>query len=116
MKQSEAMDYVRKLIFGLQRARSVEREALGESGEFSAEVVERVLADLTPWMNGEKGKSFLEILVKVEERGTVAGMDLYNFMTVIHLLEPTASAVAGMLSGTTFPEPDLQWVLGWEAE
>ena len=118
MKQAEAMKLVNTLIIGLQRARSVSKESLEDlviDGKvISKQVVINVLEGLTPWLHGPKGDGFLCALMVVSNRGTVTGMDMYNFMTIIHLLNPTVAAMAGILTDTTFPEPDIHWCAGLE--
>jgi|WetSurMetagenome_2_1015567.scaffolds.fasta_scaffold687139_1 hypothetical protein len=117
MKHSKAMEYVNKLIFGLQRARTASRESLENMGEpkLSQDIIDGVLEDLTPWLHGEKGDALLNGLIKVSDRGRVTGMEFFNFMYIIHHLDPTLQAMAGTLCETTFPEPDIHWCAGLEA-
>jgi hypothetical protein len=110
MNQKEAMEYMNKLFLGLQRARSVTHENMDiMGGDISQELTERVLEDLTPWLHGEKGQALLNGVEKVCDRGSVTGGEFYNFMYIIYRLDPTIQAMAGTLSETTFPEPDLKW-------
>ena len=120
MKQTQAMDYVRKLLTGVQRARSVSTEGienivLGMGGELSEEqqgVITDLLEDLTPWLYGAKGNALLNGLALVDNRGSVTGMEFFNFMTIIHRIEPFIAATAGILTETSFPEPETSWCLG----
>jgi len=116
MNQKQAMDYVNKLLFGLQRARSASRESLESMGgrQLSDEIINNVLEDLTPWLHGPKGNGLLNALSQVCDRGRVSGMEFYNFMTIIHHLDPTVGAMAGALSDTTFPQPSVHWCIGFE--
>ena len=113
MKQSEAMEFVRKLLFGVQRSRSAARESLSGS-DVSDKLIENVLVDLNPWLYGPKGEGFIKALAQVDARGSVTGMEFYNFMTIIHRLDPTIAATAGILSETSYPEPDARWCVGFE--
>ena len=121
MKQAQAMDYVRKLLTGVQRARSVSTEGIenivlgmgGELSETQQRVIIDLLEDLTPWLYGAKGNALLNGLALVEGRGSVTGMEFYNFMTIIHHIEPFIATTAGILTETSFPEPEAGWCLGF---
>ena len=114
MKQTEAMKYVRSLLFGMQRSRSALRETLSGMGDYPDSLVESTLEDLNPWLYGKRGEGLLKALVQVDERGSVTGMEFYNFMTIIHLLDPLSAASAGILTDTTYPQPNIHWCAGLE--
>jgi len=116
MKQSEAMKYVRKLLNGVQRSRSAIRESLITNGEFDTKVIEQVMIDLNPWLFGPKGESFIKALAQIDDRDSVTPMEFYNFMTIIHRLDLTINATAGIMTETMYPEPNIQWMSGWEKE
>ncbi len=113
MNEKYAMEIVNNLLIGLQRARSVTRENQEiedvNGDKLSPEMVNWVLEDLLPWMHGEKGEALLNAVVKVSERGSVTGGELYNFMTIIHLLSPAVNACVGALTTYDFPKPNLEW-------
>jgi len=111
MNQEKAIEIVNKLLLGLQRARSTSREgteALARSGT-RPEIIDGVLEDLTPWLHGPKAEALLNSLAQVYDRDRVTGGELYNFMTIIHVLNPTIAAMAGILTDYTFPKPSLEW-------
>lgn len=115
MNQNEAMKLVKHLIIGLQRARSVNKEQLenmeDEMGnKFPSNITEVVLEDLTPWLHGPKADRLILSLQQIQERGKITGMELYNFMVIIHLLNPTIGAMVGTLTDTIFPQPNINWV------
>ena len=108
MNQEEAMKLVRALLFGAQRTRSASREELARN--FDADIVNNVLVDLNPWLDGSRSKAFLKTLAQIDERGSVTGLEFYNLMTIIHNLEPVIAVTAGIMSDTIFPEPDISWL------
>ena len=114
MNQEKAMEIVNKLIFGLQRARTASREGVenvaSAKGINNPEIVNGVLEDSNPWLHGPKAEALLQGLVMVSERGRVTGMELYNFMTIIHRLDPVAAAMAGTFAEYTFPKPEIEWI------
>jgi hypothetical protein len=116
MKQQEANKLMSTLLIGLQRARSVDMENLSynDGRKVSDELTEAIAADLTPWLHGTKGNAFLSGVIKVQDRN-VTGMEFYNFMYIIHRLEPTMQAMIGALTETNFPEPDMQWIRGFDS-
>lgn len=111
MNQKAAMDIVNKLLFGIQRARTASlegTEAVARPGT-SPEIINDVLEDLTPWLHGPKAEALIKALTIVSDRGSVTGGELYNFMTIIHVLNPVIAAMAGTFADTTFPKPDMTW-------
>lgn len=111
MNQEKALEIVNKLLFGIQRARTASCEGtenLAPEGT-RPEVIDGVLEDLTPWLHGPKAEALLTALVRVSDRGHVTGGELFNFMTIIHVLNPTIAAMAGILSDYTFPKPNMTW-------
>lgn len=109
MNQVQAIEIVNKALFGLQRVRSMGVEELTRLG-WEEEIVRRVFADLVPWMEGERGKALLNSLATVSDRGTVKGMELYNFMTILHRLDKTLLMMLSAATETMFPSPDIKWV------
>jgi hypothetical protein len=114
MDQEKGMEIVNRLIVGLQRARSASREgvdAIAKGKSIGPEIVDGVLEDLTPWLHGSKAESLLNGLMKVQERGSVSGMELFNFMTIIHVIDPKIASMAGILADYTFPFPTTNWIM-----
>jgi len=114
MNQEKGMEIVNKLIEGLQHARSISREgveSIANEKSIEPEIVDGVLEDLTPWLHGPKAEALLSRLIKVSERGSVTGMELFNFMTVIHVPSPVVAAMAGALTDYTFPFPTTNWIM-----
>jgi len=112
MNQTEAMKMVRLLLLGMQRARSTSSEWMERNfPDVSPEMIQAVKGDLLPWLEDENGKALVEALAKVDARGSVTGMEFYNFMVVIHILNPAVAAMAGILSETTFPEPSTSMIM-----
>jgi hypothetical protein len=110
MTQEQAMEIVNRLIFGLQRARTASREGTEAlAGKVRPKIVDGVLEDLIPWLHGQKAEALLNGLTKVSDRGSITGQELYNFMYIIHNLNPIIAAMAGTLADTTFPKPDMKW-------
>lgn len=112
MNQTQAMEYINKLVIGFQRARSVSRENLTKGATLSEKIsdrlVESILEDLNPWLFGAKGEAFFKALLKTQEQGKVNGIDFFNFMTIIHRLDPTLQTLIGILTETDFPEPNIE--------
>lgn len=110
MNQVKAMTIVNNLIFGLQRVRSASVEELTRMG-WEEENVKKVLEFCIPWMQGEKGEAFLKSLAVVSDRGEVKGMELYNFMTILHRLDRNLLMMVSAMSQTIYPEPDTKWLM-----
>lgn len=110
MNQEKALDLVNKLLFGLQRARSASVEELTRLG-YEEKTVKAVIGNCMPWLEGEKGEAFLKSLAFVSDRSNVTGMELYNFMTVIHRLDRNLLMIVSGMSKTEFPEPDMKWLM-----
>ena len=117
MKQEEALKLCNALLTGLQRARSIveenaSRELSINGNPIDPKVMDSALEDITPWLFGEKGNALVRGLGIVSDRDSVKGMEFFNFMYIIHVLEPTLNMMAGALTDTMFPEPDIAWAGG----
>lgn len=110
MNQEKAIELVNKALFGLQRVRSMSVEELTRMG-WEEETVKVVISDLIPWMHGEKGDAFLNALGAVSSRGKVTGQELYNFMSILHLLDRTLLMMLSAVTETMFPAPQMYWIL-----
>ena len=113
--QQEAMELVRKLLFGLQRARSASKEAL-QGYESDDKIVSSVLETIDPWLYGKNGEALLKAVSMVIDRGSITGMEFYNFMTIIHRLDSTIGMCVGILTDTKFPEPTIKLITDLEGE
>lgn len=109
MDQEKAMELVNKALYGLQRVRSMSVEELTRMG-FEEGTAKRVIGDLVPWMQGEMGDAFLESLAKVSNRGSVDGIELYNFMFILHAFDRNLLMMISAVTDVMFPEPNLAWV------
>jgi hypothetical protein len=104
MDQKEAMEALEHLRHNIQRYRSITKETfVGENG-----LTEESLAETWPWVFGSKCP--LVQIQKCLDRGSVTGMEFYNFMTILDRFMPEV-AVAGDF---VFPKPtpDLIGALG----
>lgn len=110
MNQTEAMDIVNKSLYGLQRVRSMSIEELTRMG-WEEKTVKAVIADLVPWMQGEKGDAFLKALALVSSRGSVTGQELYNFMIILHMLDRPLLMMVSAASERMYPQPNMKWLL-----
>jgi hypothetical protein len=110
MNQEQAMELVNNLLFALQKMRSITIEELTNYG-FEEKTVKSVVSDLVPWMHGEKGDAFLSGLALVQDRGSITGMELYNFMTILHLLDRNLLMMVSALSQRMYPKPEITWVV-----
>ena len=116
MNNAEAIEILRKVMNGIQHARSVGRESMGKnpatiSGKaISPEIVDAALEDITPWLYGEKGDAFLKGVIDVVERKKVTGMEFYNFMYVLQHLEPTMGQMVSALADIDLPELTYAWI------
>lgn len=111
MNQETAINIVDKLLFGLQRVRSMSIEELTRLG-WEEDTVKSVIADLIPWMQGEKGDAFLSALSLVSYRKSVTGQELYNFMVILHLLDRNLLMMVSAISDTIYPAPNPKWIIG----
>lgn len=109
MNQETALNIVKSLMYGLQKFKSITVEELTRMG-WEEDTVKKVLSDLAPWSNGEKGYAFINSLSSVLDRGKVTGSELYNFMSIIHLLDRNLLHMVQGVSETIFPEPDIKWI------
>lgn len=73
MRESEALDYLERLVPAMQKDRSNILEACGEN--------EAVAKALNPWVFGDK--ALLPQVVKVVERGTIDPSGFNNILWVI---------------------------------
>lgn len=117
MKHSKAAEYIREALWCVQHLRSVaEEDIIGDSKAMRAAVQGTI-----PWVFSDD-KTLLKPLLTMVERldngGKISGMEFYNIMTVIHRFAPIVNIKLKMSTrgDDSFPEPQMEWILGWEEE
>lgn len=111
MKQSTALQHLRIMMKMIQRARSIIRETWeNETG----------LADLYPWIFGEKCPllPLEKIITDAERSGILKGCDYMNFMYLLYNFMPEvrlASAIDAMGLPDEMIRPN-EYLMGWEEE
>ncbi len=110
MKQSQAIAHLRILLTATQKAASIAAEGgRGAADDF-----------ITPsWASGRKSivPAVAGLLDRIDAGNTAPltpGV-FYNFMVIANGLEPVI-AVAGAALGHDLPNPDTNWLRGWEPE
>jgi len=101
MNEKERLEVLEQMRFAFQRFRSVIMEQADEDG---ASVKD--LADMFPWIFGPKCP--LPAIQKCLDRERVTGMELYNFLLVLHRFAPEVKV--GNLD-YDFPEPDVRMAM-----
>jgi hypothetical protein len=81
MNQQIALDHLEKMRQAIQRFRSICRDGLEDENEMAA------LVYLNKWIWDDRYCP-LTSLVKVIDRDHVTGMEMFNFMTVLHRYMP----------------------------
>lgn len=105
MTEAEALLIVDKLVTAIQRYRSMAVE------ELQSDVLE-IARDLQDYTLGEA--QFLEILMEIQDRQTMAPIDFYNMMFMADRMAPEAKVAYAGIHGEALPEPDLELVAkGW---
>lgn len=113
MKHSEALRLTNLLLISLIKARSITAETVEKiNGCTSTEI----LYTLTPWLYGDQGMALIKSLSNCVDREKVTGMEFYNFMTIIHVLDETVGVMASVIANTAFPQPDMKWAMGFDKE
>lgn len=118
MKQSEAVEHLRTMMRVVQRFRGISKEAL-VGGGWKEQVVDSLLADIQPYIFGNKCvlEALIKILDSVDAGNALAPHDFYNMIYIAGSLEPSIGAACQLSGRIRFPlEADYRWVLGWEPE
>jgi hypothetical protein len=107
-------------MFALQKFRSVGMEELISAGH-RREVVESLLADLEPWIFGNKCPLPVpaRVLDAVDGGKQVDPLFFYNMVFIARVLEPSLGFACGIfgLEEEPLPElPEAHWLKGWEPE
>lgn len=119
MKQSEATQHLREMMWGLQKYRSITTETLS-SGTGDICLSEELAARMWPWVFGEKCPlpALAKILDDVDNGKDLAPADYYNMMTILYRFMPEVAIAASLREGCSLPkgQPGISVLLGWEEE
>lgn len=116
MRESEAMEWVRRLHSSAQKCRSNLIETL-ETMDTSKAAAEAVCESLYPWLFGPK--SILRATAMILERGTIETGQFFNLMYVANRPEMRVLLGVWLIVSDLpeFPEQDTRWIAeGWEPE
>jgi hypothetical protein len=132
MKQSEAVQHLREMMWGLQKYRSITMETLGSKppGPHSISdpracelhLSEKLAGEMFPWVFGEKCPLpvLSKILDDVDSGGDLAPGDYYNMMVILDRFMPEVrlSVVVARGTDSTLPQgpPDVSIMMGWDEE
>lgn len=121
MKQSEAVQHLIEMMWGLQRYRSITMETLGP-GTGELHLSQKLAGEMWPWVFGEKCPlpALAKILDNVDSGRGLAPMDYYNMMTILDRFMPEVRLGVVVARGTdsTLPQgpPDVSVMMGWDEE
>ena len=125
MKQSEALEHLREMIWALQRYRSIAMEELGPNPDYPLGeqlcITEELAAKMWPWIFGEECPlpALVKIVDDAETSGTLAPTDYYSMMFILDRFMPEVKICLHNWRGVyTVPEepPSLDILAGWEEE
>lgn len=129
MKESDALQYVRLLLNGVQKYRSNAREEF-HLGEFTTpeglQFSESLFRDNWPWIfddrpNG-RAHAFMGAMAECVDSNHITAMQFFNFMTILKRFIPEMEAFINVVMTQTgelpveFPEPDADLITKWEPE
>jgi hypothetical protein len=110
MTQEEARQWLEELLWCAQRARSTQREAF--FGEEKDPLMEKVLADLHPWLYGPGNivEGLIDYLGRLDRGRPIYGLEFFNWMWIPQR-EPALQFVRMFTrKAEEFPEPDVEWI------
>ena len=115
MKHSEAAEIIRNALFCVQKVRSIsEEQSEGDP------VLKRVQRFLEPKIHDDAYmlNPLLKLVARLDDGGQITPMEFYNMMTIMDKWGASVqvSYALAMGDGSTLPEPDVQWIRGWETE
>lgn len=120
MKQSEALDILRAMMFSAQRARTMTQEEMGfKDGDGSTE--DRVVRKLHKWLFGDHCivQPLADVISQVEAGAALTPGTFVNFMWIADK-EILIQAHMTFVSGHKLPEYNtrnmMAWLRGWEPE
>lgn len=115
MKHSEAAEIIRNALWCVQKVRSISDEQ--SEGD---PVLKRVQNFLEPKIHDDRYmlKPLLKLVERLDAGGEVAPMEFYNMMVMIDRWGASVKVSYALAKedGSTLPEPDIQWLRGWEQE
>lgn len=109
MKQIQAVEHLREMLWAVQRARSMITETFGDLGE-------DFLITLHPWLFGPKCvlPSLVTTVGEVETGGELTPQRFYNLMWITDK-ELAINTALFATNRKPLPEPDINWIVeGWE--
>lgn len=104
MNQETALQYLRHMMFALQKYRSNTKEAYGHLPEYSDEI----MGQMWPWIFGNKCP--LNQLSKALDRNYVTGQEFYNFMFILERFMPEVKLLGEVVRKIEFPMPTLSLI------
>jgi hypothetical protein len=121
MKKSEAAKYLRTMMVGVQKLRSIMDETGMITDKKEMEglfMTSEEAGQIWKWVWGEN--CVLPILVKImdhyDDTGDLAPIDFFNMMYIALRLEPLVGVATGII-GQEFPvEFDIKWAMPFEEE
>lgn len=125
MRQEEGLQVLRNILYSAQKSRSImmERAGVERMSREEREIQERLWALTSPWLFDERKcviPALSRIIDRVEAGGSLQPLDVYNFCTIAHKLEPMLRFPADItMRGREHlgvPEPDPAWLRGWTGD
>lgn len=129
MKQEDAVQHLRTIMFVLQKFRSNSRDPiLGiivPDDTPGLQVTESLAAETWPWVFGDKCPlpALMQILDAVNRTQSLAPMDYYNQMIILDRFMPEVKAAAGWFEVNRTAEqhipdgpPDVSIFAGWDLD
>lgn len=109
MKQSKARKHLENYRFLLQKYRSNAKEELDPDVYKIAEV------DLVKWILDDTYCP-LQKICDVLDKDYIEPLFFFNMMTILHKFSYSLVAIAPLYGIEDFPEPNMNWLRGWEKE
>ena len=101
MNNDQRLEILENMRFAFQRFRSNVRETREKTN-----LTDGMLEDMFPWVFSSKCP--LPAIQRCLDRGEVTGMELYNFMTILHRFAPEVMVAHAEFD---FPKPDMRWCI-----
>lgn len=111
MDKETALVALRVMLAASQKARSNLRGSVGDD-----ELGERLLAEMHPWLFGQKCviPALAQVISRAERGSAVVGKTFYHMMWIAKREPAIELSAAFMTSGAGLPQPDLRWnALTW---
>lgn len=115
MKHSEAEQIIRNALWSVQKVRSISNE-MSENDP----VMYRVQRYLEPKIHDDRWmlNPLLKLVERLDNGGKLAPMEFYNMMIIIDKWGASVqvSYILATENADGFPEPNIQWLRGWDVE